>query len=615
MFLSAAGSSGGFGAAAAPGAFGPVGFPGTKGFFVGSTIDATPLRDSQSETEIAVDPSNPNRVMQQANDNSAQGISVQSYSDNSFKTFRQGTTIDIGDPTVTYDKFGNLWRASLDTTSGGTIPNGIDVAASSDNGRTFFFSAFLENPFDDPDDGRNPVDQPRIRFGPSGIPGVGGAVWVEFTALNVDITPQTLVPVAFGISDFGFGSAALTNVEVVGPPGTNLTGLAIGPNGEATFAYQDAATGNILVSTDLDGLGPNTPSIATVATHSNIPEAGLAIPAQATRKITCVPRLAYDTSPGPHNGRLYLAYTDVVVGTTQTNVFVRFSDNFGGSWSPPVKVNDFTTSSDAFFDNIAVDQTTGNVMVVWYDTRKDTGADGTPNDDVQVWGALSTNSGLSFTANQQISPGTSNGPSIVRPPTEPGNGLNQFGDYLGLAFDAGKAWVSYTDNSSALINNPDRPLPDIAVTSVLVNRGSGVTAIGDRFQDGGGNNSSSTAAPLILNPTFTEVDGMRIFPKTPTGTLAPEWFKFRVPTTGILTLNMDITPAWPTEGQMGMRLYRQNAFGQLLQIGISENQGSAAPQQIFVPVTAGQVLLLYCHGIPGNGIGGNGAYNLRFNIA
>jgi hypothetical protein len=602
-------SSSGFGSFSSAGSLSPAPGSGNLGFIVGAAINVTRLIDSQSETEITTDPSNPFRVMQQANDNGPLGRSIQSYSDNSFKKFRVGATFDNGDPTVAYDQFGNLWEGAIDTAL-----NAIDLRGSSDNGRTFFFSTALVSPIP------NTIlsDQPRVRVGPSGVSTIPGAIWVEFTPFTTQGVPGVF---AFGLADTGFGQAPqVVTFEQVGVAGANLDTIAIGPHGEASFASQQFATGNIFVATDLDGLGPQTPQFATVAAHSGVTIKEPIAP-QAVRGINACPRLAYDRSTGPHSGRLYLSYTDIIVGTDDTNIFVTSSDTFGGSWSTPHRVNDDLTQNSQFFNNIAVDQTTGNIFVAWYDARNDLGRGGpgdtdhVPNTDVQIWGSVSRDGGLTWSKNQQISPGTSNGPSIGQFPG-PGNGLNQFGDYIGVDFDEGRGWVSWTDNSSNPAGNFNRPLPDIVVASILINRGSGFTAIGDRFKDNGGNTTSNTAAPLILNPVDTEVDGLSIFPLSTTSTTpAPDWFKFVVPTTGIMTINMDITPAWPTEGQLGMRLYRPSSTGSLVQIGVSEIPGSATPQQITVPVVAGQVLFLYCHGITGGGIQGTGTFRLRFNIA
>src|SRR5262249_13062947 len=255
------------------------------------------------------------------------------------------------------------------------------------------------------------ADQPRVRVGESGVPDAPAAIWVMMTPFT---TTGIAGVFAAGFADFGFGLAPeLRTVEGAGPIGFNLNTVSVGPNGEVSFAYNNGQ-GDIAVASDLDGLGPSVPSIATLAVHTNMSELGVSIPAQAVRNIQTCPRLAYDNSTGPHRGRLYLSYTDQVIGTDDTNVFVIFSDSFGGSWSAPRKINDDLTQNSQFFPNIAVDPTTGNIFDAWYDARNDLGRGGRgdldhiPNTDVQIWGSISRDGGLTWSKNQQISPGTSN---------------------------------------------------------------------------------------------------------------------------------------------------------------------------------------------------------------
>jgi hypothetical protein len=107
---------------------------------------------------------------------------------------------------------------------------------------------------------------------------------------------------------------------------------------------------------------------------------------------------------------------------------------------------------------------------VWYDSRADLGAggsgdtDGVPNDDAQFWGAFSTDGGLSFTSNIQISAGTSNAHVS-------GNGID-YGDYDGLSFYGGTAHPAWSDNSNSTRTNPDGTLHklDIYTAAVSVSR-------------------------------------------------------------------------------------------------------------------------------------------------
>ncbi|MBX9584678.1 MAG: FG-GAP-like repeat-containing protein, partial [Gemmataceae bacterium] len=115
---------------------------------------------------------------------------------------------------------------------------------------------------------------------------------------------------------------------------------------------------------------------------------------------------AVDNSVGsfsPYAGRLYLAYTHPIYARpanlgplvlVDTDVYMKYSDDGGATWSNRVRISDdnfdggselynFTTyigpGPDNFSDGnrwqfqptVAVDQTTGTVVVTWYDARND----------------------------------------------------------------------------------------------------------------------------------------------------------------------------------------------------------------------------------------------------
>jgi hypothetical protein len=135
-----------------------------------------------------------------------------------------------------------------------------------------------------------------------------------------------------------------------------------------------------------------------------------------------------------------------------------------------VRVNDDATKNSQFLPKISLDPTSGNLAMVWYDSRLDLGSggagdtNGLPNDDAQVWGAFSTDGGATFTTNIQISAGTSNS-------RDSGNGID-YGDYSGLSFYGGVAHPAWSDNSNSTGNNPDGALHqlDIYTAAVKVSR-------------------------------------------------------------------------------------------------------------------------------------------------
>jgi hypothetical protein len=177
--------------------------------------------------------------------------------------------------------------------------------------------------------------------------------------------------------------------------------------------------------------------------------------------------LAWDRSGGPHNGRAYLVYAiERPNESDDTDVYVRYSDDNGATWSNGVRVNDDHTTNSQFMPKISLDQTTGNLAVVWYDARADLGnggagdTNGLPNDDAQFWGAFSTDGGLSFTPNIQISAGTSNSQDAH-------NGID-YGDYDGLSFYGGVAHPAWSDNSNSTGDNPNGALSKLDIYTAAV---------------------------------------------------------------------------------------------------------------------------------------------------
>jgi len=179
----------------------------------------------------------------------------------------------------------------------------------------------------------------------------------------------------------------------------------------------------------------------------------------------------WDRTGGSHNGRVYLVYTrERPNESDDTDIHVRYSDDNGATWSAEVRVNDDRTTNSQFLPKISLDPTTGNLAVVWYDSRSDLGAggpgdtNGVPNDDAQLWGAFSTDGGVSFTPNIQVSTGTSNS-------HDSGNFID-FGDYTGLSFLGGVAHPVWSDNSNSTGTNPDGILRrlDIYTAAIPVTR-------------------------------------------------------------------------------------------------------------------------------------------------
>lgn len=112
------------------------------------------------------------------------------------------------------------------------------------------------------------------------------------------------------------------------------------------------------------------------------------------------PFITADNSYGPHRGRLYLVYaSNTPAGSgNKPDIFCRYSDNQGTTWSSAVVVNDDanTTANNQWHPSIWCDKTTGRLFVKWMDTRD------TPTSDSAHIYASYSDDGVTFAPNQRL---------------------------------------------------------------------------------------------------------------------------------------------------------------------------------------------------------------------
>jgi BNR/Asp-box repeat protein len=406
-------------------------------------LDSSALPGNESEDAIAVNPTNTSNVVTMATlPDVISGLSV-NVTFNAGRTWARrvigATNSDpLGniccDQQLAWDRFGNLWMTYLVNAN-----DDILVALSTDGGRSFTKVADIVTN----------GDQPSISAG-------ANSVWISYTGKGKNIQ-------AFGTRVTGLGQfGGFTAPETVPSPGSNgdYGDTAVGPAGQVMVTYQksEAGTGgtDIYTAEDLDGLGPGGFNTPILVAHSRV--GGFdPIPAQPDRTIDAEANLAWDRSGGAHNGRVYLVWTqESGNGSNNTEIELQYSDDNGTTWSPAVQVNDDHTVNSQYDPAIALDQTTGNVALSWYDTRNDLGTGGSgdtngiPNDDFQIWGTYSTNGGATLAPNFRISNGTSNAVDA--------NSFFDVGDYTHDAFVGGTFWPAWSDNSNSTGTNPNGTL-------------------------------------------------------------------------------------------------------------------------------------------------------------
>lgn len=407
-----------------------------------TNIDISKLKGNQAEGAIAVDPIAPNKLFAVSNIDTGDGLMVTTSANGGTTWSSRVIAKDNGplpaaccDPSAAFDSFGNLFLAYLNSTD-----NQVELLLSTDAGQSFtLLTQYSGN-----------VDQPTVVTGP-------GSVWLDFDKGNgVSVTGAPVV-------SLGAVGTFQTLEMVPGSGNGDFGDIAVGSSGQVMVTWQ-ADVGphrsQIKVSFDPTGLGGKFGKAVLVG-GTNVPGFDF-IPAQNSRGIDAETGLAFDTTSGPFAGRVYLVYTDEFPAASgNTDIFVRYSDTNGATWSAPIRVNDDNGANSQFLPRIKLDPTTGQVGVSWYDARNDLGKGtagdvaGTINTDAEFYAAVITPQadGLLVAPNQQVAAAPSDAFDA--------NSTIDFGDYTGLDFYAGVLHPLWFDNSNSTGDNPNGTLNEL----------------------------------------------------------------------------------------------------------------------------------------------------------
>lgn len=432
--------------------------------FALGNVNTSKVRGNQSETAMAIQQTNPSNVVGVSNLETGAGM-THVWSRDGGATWQHEVIAD-GDPLgdaccdgqLASDEFGNIFLVWV---SAGLQ---VKVGTSTDGGATFQLQATLT---------------PRVRLrGPRGpsvklpsgdqpsVAAATGSLWVSWTSFSSGIVQAAGAPVA-GLGQVGaFGPPQTTVGHNKGDYGDTV----IGPNGQVMLVYQNPTGGEgpavIYTALDPDGLGGQGFQQSQAVTSTNVGGFDY-IPAQSGRSVDSEAALAWDLSGGPHQGRLYLMYTsEEPQESDDLDIRFRYSDDMGGTWTAPVRVNDDATTRSQFLPKMAIDQTTGSVAITWYDCRNDAGlggpgdTNGRPNDDAVLYGTVTRTGGQSFIRNFRIGAGVSNAAQAQ-------SGVD-YGDYEGLAFHAGTFYPLWADNSNSTHDNPDGRLNEFDLYTAAV---------------------------------------------------------------------------------------------------------------------------------------------------
>ncbi len=350
-------------------------------------------------------------------------------------------------PQVTADDFGNLFLVYVNKAGN------VDVAGSTDFGQHFtLLKEYAES---------NGATSPAIAAN-------AGSVWIAYTQVGKNLLAAGASNTGLGIIGAFPGTQETVVTQNGNGPNPNFPSIAIGPGGAVFVAWEDTTVSaqpfNVNVSVDTDGLGPKGFTITSTASTTTV-GANHFSPASFGGSINAAPEIAVDQT----TGKVYVAYVAEVPGQFgNTDIFLRqatYANSLLSGFSGPTQVNTDTGTNSQIMPRIAVDNgnnagTRGDVVVTWLDARNA----GFANNTVQEFAEIVTQQGTSFGPNLLISAAAPNG-TINSGTAGSSTGL---GDYTGLDFVNGSFFPIWSDNSTGLAGNTDRPHFDEATANVSI---------------------------------------------------------------------------------------------------------------------------------------------------
>lgn len=433
----------------APG-FTPNVAPGkTNSVKVGPNVDVSDEPGPQSETSIAINPNNPSQLVGGSNEIfrlpmrgyfSSDGGSSWGGVDLPLPPPIVNSNIDFGsDPGVAWDTRGNVFYSYIVVffNKGFNAVTGTEmaVARSSNDGQTWTSTYFA-------------LQTGTSRFNDKPMIGVDTSLnspfrdtvyvaWDDASLGNGDSTHNGILVshstdggVTFSTPVFASSTSSGAKSDIGADP-------FVAPDGTVHVAWHDTLNSQIVESSSSDQAATFGPTHVIAPTQVAF---DVLIPAQNTRGVLIYPACGADTSTGPNRGNLYCSWTDETA-TNGMDVFSSRSTNAGVTWSSALRVNDDPVGvpNDQFNQWLSVDPTDGSIHMSWYDTRNDP-----THQSTNVLYARSTNGGLSFSANVQVTSAPTN-------ETCCGADLgNQYGDYEGIAALKGVAHPIWTDRRTSV---------------------------------------------------------------------------------------------------------------------------------------------------------------------
>jgi hypothetical protein len=402
---------------------------------LGPNVNVSNQGGTQSEVGIAVNPANPLNLVAVANNNADLSRLGVWFSTDGGGTWTanfvdenqdgRGAADSRFDPNVAFDSDGNAYVVYSISGTG----NRLLLARSTNGGQTFNQVATVTT-----DAGASNLHTPMVTTRAD----AGGAddvlvVWdrVQAGGESLEAALSLDAGTTFPTTNANINDALQrTFVPWAAPDAAGDFHIVweVNQGGGAGAIFHDRLDSATLT----DGANTNVTTIQI----TDFAAATSRLPAQPDRGVFSVATVDVDRA----TGRIYMSYTDRPnTASNDTDIFVRFSDDGGLTWSARTEINDDATTTSQFLPRLAVDQTTGVVHTAWYDARNDA----TNNQLADLFVSTSTD-GLTWAANQRLTTAASNEST-----TNPARNGNNYTEYMGMAAFGCRSYVGWTDARAA----------------------------------------------------------------------------------------------------------------------------------------------------------------------
>lgn len=384
---------------------------------------------ARSESDIRIDYWNPDRIIAGSNNIGGSGQQAMYWSHDGGTSWGQtflpftGNDQFHSDPTVDWQSTGTAWSSTLGI-RGFTLV--LRVYNSANGGQTWSYNS-------SPSGKQRAVDKQMK--------------WVDHSATSpykdyMYICWHNNQPQYVARRTAAGAWSAATQISGAESSGTAI-GCDVRTNGAGDAFVFWPTTGNrrIVVAKSTNG-GASWGAGKVIATTFDGYDIG--VPSFNNRRI-----LIY-VSGGAYGSNVYASWTDLtgavgctsaanepgsnVLSTCKSRIWFARSTDGGNTWGAPVMINNQAGLNDQFNQWLGVDETTGRLAVIYYDTVDDPGRKKT-----HVYYQTSSDNGATWSAATRIT-------TAQTDETIAGaDGGNQYGDYNSLSIHAGKIFPSWTD--------------------------------------------------------------------------------------------------------------------------------------------------------------------------